>query len=101
MIGKFEELVLLACIRTGAEALPSGVFEVMTKGASGVSFASLYTTLGRLEKKGFLRETTVVDAQGRNRRAFSVTGAGQSALSEALAATRELGGFSWGGPAHA
>lgn len=103
MIGKLEEIVLLACLRAGQDALPSVVFEIVHNAAPKplASFASVYTTMGRLAKKGLLRESEISDAQGRSRRSFSVTGSGQQALRDALNATRDLGGFVWTGGAYA
>ena len=102
MIGKLEELVLLGCVRVGRDALPSAVYAVMSSGKKELaSFASIYTTLGRLTKRGLLDESEIVDRQGRPRRAFTITGVGQTALAEAVNATRDLGGLSLPGGAYA
>lgn len=102
MIGKLEELVLLGCMRVGKDALPSAVYAVMSSGKKELaSFSSIYTTLGRLAKRGLLAETEIVDRQGRTRRSFTITGAGQAALAEAVNATRDLGGLSLPGGAYA
>ena len=97
MIGKFEELTLLAVMRTGPSALPATVYERLRLGQHKAAFAATYTTLGRLADKGLLDERRIVDESGRDRRTFTINGAGQTALSEALSATQAVGGFSFGG----
>lgn len=102
MIGKLEELVLLGCMKVGKDALPSAVYAVMSSGKKELaSFASIYTTLGRLSKRGLLSENEITDGQGRQRRAFTVTGVGQAALAEAVNATHSLGGFGLPGGVYA
>jgi len=93
MIGKLEELTLLACIRAGENALPSAIYARVLAGQRSAAFGAIYTTLDRLAKKEFLSESTVVDASGRERRAFTISGKGRLALSEALRASAAVGQF--------
>ncbi|WP_162248239.1 MULTISPECIES: PadR family transcriptional regulator [unclassified Sphingomonas] len=98
MIGKLEELTLLACIRAGEDAVPSAIYEVMmVVGQPIAGFGAVYTTLGRLAKKGLLRERSVTDAQGRERRSFSITVSGRAALNESVGASTRIAGIAWAG----
>ena len=54
-------------------------------------FSSLYTTLDRMAKKKLISESAQTD--GKERRMFTITGAGRQALHESLNATKVLGGF--------
>ena len=83
-LGEFEHLVLLAAFRhpDGAYGLTLGQ-ELETLAKRRVSRGALYTTLDRLEQKGFLRwriEETGPDRGGHPRRRFAVTALGQRAL---------------------
>jgi len=83
-LGEFEHLVLLALFRhpDGAHGMTLGQ-DLETLAKRRVSRGALYTTLDRLEQKGFLRwrvEETGPDRGGHPRRRFSVTAPGQRAL---------------------
>lgn len=97
MIGKLEELTLLACIRSGESALASEIYARVCLGQTSAAFGAVYTTLSRLVKKEMVRETEVIDNMGRSRRGFSITGSGREALDDALSASEKVGGISWGG----
>ena len=83
-LGEFEQLVLLAILRLGAD--PSGVSiarELETEAGRRVARGALYTTLDRLESKGLLRWKVVPggDVRGRlPRRSYSVTARGLTAI---------------------
>lgn len=86
MIGDFEYKILSGIISSGKEAYGSPIKkEIEATFNRPVSYGALYTTLARLEKKGFvtseLKEATKVRG-GRAKKYFSVTGLGQSALRE-------------------
>jgi DNA-binding PadR family transcriptional regulator len=92
MIGKFEELVLLALIRTGPNSLASDVFEKLEEVANKeFKFGALYTTLDRMATKKWvsLKEQKPANG-GKKRRYFSITAQGQRALSESLSTTNSL-----------
>ncbi|MEA3014199.1 MAG: Transcriptional regulator PadR-like family [Sphingomonadales bacterium] len=93
MIGKFEELVLLACIRAGDKALPSAIYQRLLAGQKTAAFGALYTTLGRMADKKLVAEVAITDGKSRERRAFTITGEGQKALRDALEASRAIGGI--------
>lgn len=93
MIGKFEELALLALVRAGPDAYAAQVFKEMKNLESEPRFSALYTTLDRMTKKKLISESSKQDDSGR--RLFTITGAGRSALQESLNATKSLGGFAF------
>jgi DNA-binding PadR family transcriptional regulator len=97
VIGKLEELTLMAALRAGSEALPSEIYQRVQGGQKSAAFGAVYTTLTRLTVKGFLKETVRRDDAGRERRAFTISAGGRAALAEALQATAKIGGLSLGG----
>lgn len=95
MIGKMEELVLLAAIRIGPEAVPSEIYQAIDQ-ASGSdmkspAFGAIYTTLTRMGAKGLLAAGSKKDEMGRVRKTFTVTAEGRSALAEAVNVSHALG----------
>ena len=86
-LGEFEQLVLLAVLRVGADA--SGVTiarELEDAAGRRVSRGALYTTLDRLETKGLLRWKLAPGGPERHalpRRAYRVTPRGMGALRSA------------------
>ncbi|MGO8186979.1 PadR family transcriptional regulator [Rhizobium leguminosarum] len=102
MIGKFEELVLLALIKAGPSSQAAKVYEVFEKTQSKMpKFAAMYTALDRMANKGLVSER--LDETGpKPRRMFTITGAGRLALDEAVNATRNMQAFGTGleGGAH-
>ena len=101
MIGKLEELVLLGAMRAGERALASDIFERVHEGSKATAFAAVYTTLGRLAKKGLLDEQLGEDRSGRERRVFTINGAGRGAVSDALNASVRVGGIEIAGGRYA
>src|SRR5262245_7363380 len=95
-LGEFEHLVMLAIVRAGGESGGVAIHDELA-GASkrSTSLPAIYVTLGRLEKKGYVRarETPAPpDRGGRPRRLFAVTRAGAAALRD----TRALLERMWG-----
>src|SRR5262245_11950006 len=86
--GSFEQLVLLAVLRLGDGAYGMTVRrELETQTAQPVSLGAVYTTLERLEAKGYLVSRAAAggpEREGRARRLFTVQGAGVEALRRAL-----------------
>ncbi|UVK38903.1 PadR family transcriptional regulator [Mesorhizobium sp. AR10] len=96
MIGKFEELTLLALVRAGPASHAAKVYNALEEGLPKTpQFAALYTALDRLAKKGMVSETKDKD-DPRGKRLFTITGAGRVALSEAVRASVALGGYELG-----
>ena len=83
-LGEFEQVVLLAILRQGATAFGLEVRSEIERCTSRtVSRGAFYTTLDRLEKKGYLawEEATSADpARTTPLRRFRVTPAGLEAL---------------------
>ena len=83
-IGELEQLILLAVLRLGPEAYGFSIArELETQAGRKLSRGALYTSLERLELKGFLRWK--LEAGGPNRaglpkRVYSVTARGVTAL---------------------
>ena len=83
-LGEFEHVVLLAILRLGDEAYGVPVRgEIEEQTGRAVARGALYTTLDRMETKGYL-SSRVGDPTprrgGRARRYFAITAAGYAAL---------------------
>jgi DNA-binding PadR family transcriptional regulator len=93
-LGEFEQLVLLAVLRLGDDAMAAAIrSEIEVAASRTVSRGALYATLERLEGKGFLRwemEDAVPARGGVPRRRFLATPAGVEALRRTRAAVRAL-----------
>lgn len=97
MIGKLEEIVLLATIKVGANAMPSAIYEQVVattpEGERAPMFAAVYTTLNRMAEKKMLILGSTKDERGRDRRTFTVSASGQRALQAGVQQTMALGGY--------
>src|SRR5688572_23988480 len=94
IIGQFEQVVLVALTRLGGDAYGRAILnEVQKRLARDVSAGAVYSTLERLEAKGFassrLAPGTAIRG-GRARRYFTPTAAGVRALNDAKSATENL-----------
>jgi len=93
-LGEFEQLVLLAILQQGERAFGLEVrAEIESRARRKVSRGAFYTTLDRLEKKGYLTwEEAVPDDPSRTAplRRFRVTPPGLSALRASLRAVQAL-----------
>ncbi len=100
MLGEFEYLLLTAAARLGEDAYGAAIRqEIEDATGRACSLGALYTTLDRLEEKGFLK-TRMGDPTpqrgGRPKRMVRVTGKGVRAASEFYnAVTRVSRGVSW------
>ena len=89
-LGMFEEQVLLAVLRTGAQAFGMNVRrEIEEVTGRDVAIGAVYATLDRLEAKRFVRSFRV-RLDGRERRMFAVTRGGALALDESRAMRERL-----------
>lgn len=83
-VGEFEQLVLLAVLRLGAEAYALSIArELEAEAGRAVKRGALYTTLDRLESKGLLRWKIATGGAQRGdlpRRAYTVTPRGLAAV---------------------
>jgi DNA-binding PadR family transcriptional regulator len=92
LLSALESLLMTAILLQLNNAYGAAIFDRACEQAkpAKVSYGSLYPTLERLEKKGFLKSKfgdPIPERGGKSRRYFSVTAAGQAALrrSEAFA----------------
>ncbi len=85
-LGDFEQLVLLAILRLKGEAYGTQIArELEIQANRRVSRGALYSSLDRLERKGFLRwqvAPATSERGGQPKRCFEVTVAGLEALRE-------------------
>ena len=83
-LGEFEHLVMLALLRLGTDAYGMRVRQVIqSRTERSVSIGSVYATLDRLERKGYVLSSigeADPSAGGRARRYFSLTPEGGAAL---------------------
>ncbi len=86
-LGEFEQMVLLSIMRLGEGAYGMSVREELQTVAGRIpSSGALYTTLDRMEKKGFVESYAGESTQergGRPRRYVRVTPEGQTLLARA------------------
>lgn len=88
-LGEFEHIVLLTLVRLGDQAygmsVRSTIHDLINR---DISIGAIYTTLERLQNKGYV-ESRLGEATarrgGRAKKYFSVTGKGRKALREARA----------------
>lgn len=86
-LGEFEEIVLLAVLRLGSNAYGVTIRQTVEEVAGRpTSIGAIYTTLERLEQKGFVSSwqgESTPERGGRAKRYFKIEGAGMQALNEA------------------
>jgi PadR family transcriptional regulator PadR len=83
-MGEFEQLVLLAILRLADHAYGMEIRgEIEKQTRREVSYGAVYTTLDRLDRKGFVSSelgASTPERGGRARKYFRVEPAGQAAL---------------------
>ena len=91
-IGQFEQLVLLAILRKQPAAYGIAIQEeLLVRTAREYSVGAIYSTLERLEKKGFVKAKegeATAQRGGRRKLYFSLTAPGQSASLDAIDSLR-------------
>jgi PadR family transcriptional regulator PadR len=105
-LGQFEVLNLAALMILGDNAYGMTIHEEVERLAEGtrsVSLGSVYTTMDRLEQKGYVKSwysDPTPERGGRSKRYFEITGSGELALKNSLkvagnvlAGLREIGGM--------
>jgi DNA-binding PadR family transcriptional regulator len=94
LLGEVEQLVLLAAVRLGEDAYPVAVRNEIEKRAGiDLSRATVYITLDRLERKGYLRSwfgDPTPERGGKAKRCFGVEPAGLRALRTSMQAVDRL-----------
>lgn len=101
-LGEFELLVMLAVMRLGANAYGMLIRrEIVDVAERPASLGAVYTTLERLEDKGFLSSAVgeaTEERGGRAKKYFKVTASGASAVKGSLKSTEAMkAGLAWGG----
>ena len=90
VLGDFEQLVLLGVMRLGEDAYGAAIRqEIHARSGRDVSINAVYTTLDRLEGKGFLRSWAgepTPQRGGRRRKFYAPTVSGVTALKQAYRA---------------
>lgn len=93
-LGEFEQMVLLAILQRGANANALEIRrELETSANRSVTKGAFYTTLDRLEKKGYLTWIARIPEEGRGglpQRHFSVTPEGIAELQKSKSALTRL-----------
>jgi PadR family transcriptional regulator, regulatory protein PadR len=93
MLGKFEEITMLAVMQVGANATAANVYKIVKEGRAGSTFGAIFTTLDRLEDKKFLKSDLrlVESAIGRKeRKVYELTGLGERTLRDSLRVTNNF-----------
>ena len=95
LLGSLEEQVMLAVVRTDAEAYGMNVRrELESVTGRAITIGSVYATLDRLEAKGLVESSRMPASDGTaSRRVFAVTPAG----ARSLALTRDTRERLWSG----
>jgi PadR family transcriptional regulator PadR len=96
-LGEFEQVVLLAVARLGAEAYGMRIrAEIETRAGRRATIGAVYATLERLVAKGYARQADRpggAERSGLARRFYTITPAGKTALEGA----RDLQARMWAG----
>ena len=93
-LGEFEHVVLLVLIRLGDDAygmsVRATIHELIKR---DISIGAIYTTLERLQNKGYVKSRmgeSTAKRGGRAKKYFSVTGKGREALKDTRANLKVL-----------
>jgi DNA-binding PadR family transcriptional regulator len=93
-LGEFEQLVLLAILQLRGTAYGMTIrMEIKARTNRPTSLGAIYTTLERLESKGFVSSWVgepTPERGGRAKKFFKLEGAGQQALQEAQAVSAKM-----------
>jgi PadR family transcriptional regulator PadR len=93
-LGEFEQLILLALLRLGSDAYGMRIRrEIVERTERRISLGAVYTTLERLEAKGFVSSWVgepTAERGGRAKKFFRIEASGGSALKRSLAASANM-----------
>jgi DNA-binding PadR family transcriptional regulator len=96
LLGELEQLVMLAIGRLDADAYAVSIRdEIETRTGIALGRGSVYVTLDRLERKGFLRSAfgaPTAARGGKAKRCFTLTASGKRALVDAEHALARMRG---------
>ena len=94
LLGSLEHVVLLAVLRLGADAYGVTVRrEIADRTDRDISLGATYSTLDRLERKGYVKSKTgepTAERGGRAKRHFEITPAGVAAIRVSQAAIERM-----------
>lgn len=94
-LGEFEQKVLMALIRLGTNAYGVTIRqEISKRSRRDVSVGAVYTTLSRLEEKGFVKSEvgeSTPERGGRAKKYFQITAPGNRALEASLSVVHQFG----------
>jgi len=103
-LGEFELLVMLSVLRLGTNAYGMTIRrEIVEVAKRSASLGAVYTTLERLEDKGFLSSAVGERSDergGRAKKYFRITASGAGAVKRSLKSTEAMKaglGPAWGG----
>ena len=93
-LGEFEILVLLAVIRTGADAYGVTIHDELARQIPRVTtLGAIYKTLGRLERKGYVSTRIgppTAERGGRRKKLYRLEPLGARALKQSFASIRRM-----------
>lgn len=93
-LGEFEQLVLLALLRQGAEGYGVSICQdIADRTGRDVSLGGVYKVLERLEDKGFVASRVgepTPERGGRRKKHYRLLAAGQRGLKQSLAALARM-----------
>ena len=93
-LGEFEAIVLMAILRLDDEAYGMRIqLEIEDRASRRCSYGALYTTLDRLEHKGYVSSSIgdpTPERGGRAKKYFRVESLGRAVLRESYQATRRM-----------
>jgi PadR family transcriptional regulator PadR len=93
-LGEFEALVLMAILRLERDAYGMRIhIEIEERAGRHCSYGALYTTLDRLDQKGYVSSSTgdpTPERGGRAKKYFKIESAGKAALRESYRTTRRM-----------
>lgn len=94
LLGPHEQLILLAILRIGEGAYGMTIRrEVEQRTGRKLSIGSVYTTLERLQRKGYVRSRLgepTMERGGRAKRHYRITASGERALRESHELLRSM-----------
>jgi DNA-binding PadR family transcriptional regulator len=94
ILGEFEQLVLLALARQGADAYGVSLCQDITdRTGRDVSLGAVYKTLERMEEKGYIQSRIgepTAERGGRRKKHYKLLAAGRRALRQSIAALRSM-----------
>jgi DNA-binding PadR family transcriptional regulator len=94
VLGEFEQIVLLALLRIGADAYGASVcLEIEKRSSRSASLSAVHTTLERLEQKGMVRSRIgdpTPQRGGKRKRHYEVSAPGMRALQASYRSIKQM-----------